>query len=174
MIKGGKAEKKFEEKIKILTSECHKILDIGTSQRFAKELRAYESLFDKCDYTAAGYEPEMKFGKYNCNCHADIDNMHFCDESFDAIICIEVLEHVANPFNAVENIFKVLKKGGRLLLTTPFMLGYHGKTRDLNVYKTHAHSAYPDFWRFTHEGLSYLLKDFSEVDIDVLVYSLSI
>ena len=42
------------------------------------------------------------------------------DESFDAVMCIEVIEHVPNPVEALGEIHRVLKKGGNLILTAPF------------------------------------------------------
>ena len=169
MIKGGKAEKIFSDRLRTLTSNSNRILDIGTSQRFAKELRPYESLFSGKEYIAAGYEPEMIYDNYNCDLHADIENMPFEDESFDAVICLEVLEHVANPFRAVKEIARVIKPGGILMLTTPFLLGYHGKSKKLSEIQSHGHSYYPDYWRFTHEGLYHLHKPYyNEIELDVL------
>lgn len=69
------------------------------------------------------------------------------DESFDIIICTEVLEHVANPFDAVKELRRMLKTGGRLFVTTPFNFRIHGPL--------------PDNWRFTIHGLKELFKDFT-------------
>lgn len=70
------------------------------------------------------------------------------DESFHIIICTEVLEHVANPFNAAIEINRMLKTGGRAYITTPFNFRIHGPL--------------PDNWRFTIHGLKQL---FSHMDI---------
>lgn len=66
------------------------------------------------------------------------------DETFDIIICTEVLEHVANPFDAVTELHRMLKKGGLLFVTTPFNFRIHGPL--------------PDNWRFTIHGLGQLFK----------------
>jgi SAM-dependent methyltransferase len=157
---GGKPEVEFAERLHQITRTAQDILDIGTSARFAKELRPYESLFDGKQYIAAGYYPSMSYGKYNCDCHQDIEKMTFENASFDAVICLEVLEHVANPFQAVAEIKRVLRKNGNLLLTVPFMTQYHGKGS-----KSQSHEHYPDFWRFTHEGLQQLFGDFQKIEI---------
>lgn len=75
----------------------------------------------------------------------------FNDRWFDLVICHEVLEHVADPFAAVKEMRRVLKTGGRLSLTTPFMFRMHGPR--------------PDRWRFTEDGLATLLDKFRDVKI---------
>lgn len=168
MITGGRGKIIFEKYLFELVHSAHYILDVGTSERFAKELRPYENLFNGKNYIAGGYEPKMDYGIYNCDMHTDIENLPFEDGSIDAIICLEVLEHVENPFKAAYEIKRVLKPGGFLLLTTPFLLGYHGKSKKYGVYKNQSHLTYPDYWRFTHEGLEYLFKEFSSINIEVM------
>jgi SAM-dependent methyltransferase len=168
MITGGRAKRIFEKYLHKLVENSNTIVDIGTSERFAKELRPYENLFIGKDYKAGGYQPELIYGVYNCDLHTDIESLPFENNSIDAIICLEVLEHVKNPFKAAEEIKRVLKPGGLLLLTTPFLLGYHGKRKKYGDNGTQSHAEYPDFWRFTHEGLEYLFKDFTSVKVEVM------
>ena len=99
--------------------------------------------------------------------HIDIENIPYEDNTVDSIICIEVLEHVRNPFKAIDEIYRTLKPGGKVFFTTPFLLGYHGKTKKQNSIK-HDHDEYPDYFRFTHQGLELLFQYFSEVNIEVL------
>lgn len=81
--------------------------------------------------------------------HADIcDTIPIADSSYDAVICFEVLEHTSNPFLAIRELRRVLKKGGTLYLTTPFMFRIHNPL--------------PDNWRFTEHGLKELCKDFRQ------------
>ena len=66
------------------------------------------------------------------------------DSSVDLVLTQETLEHVADPFKAVQEIGRVLKPGGILYLQVPFIIGYHpGPT---------------DFWRFTREGVVRLVE----------------
>lgn len=162
MLQGGKSEALFANYLHETIMPAQNILDIGTSQRFAKELRPYERWFSNKRYIAAGYRPQAIYGQYNCDCHQDIHAMTFQTAAFDAVICIEVLEHVADPFQAVREIKRVLRPGGRLLLTTPFLAPYHGKKR--TGYAAD-HQSYPDFWRFTHQGLAALFADFTSIKI---------
>ncbi len=73
------------------------------------------------------------------------------DEYYDVVICTEVLEHTLNPFAAVNEIYRILKVEGVLVMTTPFNFRIHGPL--------------PDCWRFTEYGLRELLKKFRKVDI---------
>lgn len=74
------------------------------------------------------------------------------DATYDAIICTQVLEHVPNPFSAVGELQRILKKGGVLLLTVP------------HINKIHRGPG--DYWRFTEDSLTLLLKAFSDLEIE--------
>jgi SAM-dependent methyltransferase len=43
----------------------------------------------------------------------------FEDESFDAVICLEGIEHVLNPHDLIGELFRVCRVGGRVIVTTP-------------------------------------------------------
>jgi len=47
------------------------------------------------------------------------DLSHYDDESFDYVTCGEVLEHLYDPFEAVKEAYRVLKKGGKYILSVP-------------------------------------------------------
>jgi len=72
-------------------------------------------------------------------------------ETFDVVICTEVLEHTKNPFSAINEIYRILKNDAILLITTPFDFRIHGPL--------------PDCWRFTEHGLRELLKKFKNIEI---------
>lgn len=78
----------------------------------------------------------------NVNCIADAHRLPFRDEVFDVVVTQETLEHVADPFQTVREIARVLRMDGLLYCQVPFVLGYHpGPT---------------DYWRFTCEGIQQL------------------
>lgn len=56
--------------------------------------------------------------KVNITC--DIIKMPLEDNSIDIVLCTEVFEHLKNPILAVEEFSRVLKSGGKLILTAPF------------------------------------------------------
>lgn len=71
---------------------------------------------------------------------------------FDVVIFTEVLEHTLNPFDAINEIYRILKPGGVLVMTTPF---------NFRIY-----NPLPDCWRISEHGLRHLLKNFSSVEIE--------
>jgi ubiquinone/menaquinone biosynthesis C-methylase UbiE len=59
----------------------------------------------------------------------DIQDIAHDDASFDTVISCETIEHVPDPRRALAELARVLKPGGRLLLTTPNYLGTMGLYR---------------------------------------------
>lgn len=57
---------------------------------------------------------------------ADAHQLPYADNSVDAIFCEAVLEHLSDPFKAVQEMFRVLRPGGELFAATPFLQAYHG------------------------------------------------
>lgn len=53
------------------------------------------------------------------------------DESFDYIVCLEVIEHVENPMALCRDIGRVLRKGGRLYMSTPNILSMRSRVKFL-------------------------------------------
>jgi SAM-dependent methyltransferase len=73
------------------------------------------------------------------DCCARAESLPFKDDCFSVELSQEVLEHVQGLTSAVREMYRVLRKGGRLYCQVPFIIGYHpGPT---------------DFWRFTREGI---------------------
>ncbi|MDD3296619.1 MAG: class I SAM-dependent methyltransferase [Candidatus Omnitrophica bacterium] len=58
---------------------------------------------------------------------ADVSNekLEFIDNKFDIVICLEVFEHLQNPYFALTEVQRVLKPGGKLILSIPNYLGGH-------------------------------------------------
>ena len=71
------------------------------------------------------------------------------DQSISVIFCMEVLEHVDEPWKAIEEVRRVLKPGGTFVGSTPFMLGLHDRPYD--------------FYRYTKYGIRFLFREFDEV-----------
>ncbi|MCC6384454.1 MAG: class I SAM-dependent methyltransferase [Bacteroidia bacterium] len=67
----------------------------------------------------------------------------FHDNEFDYVFCTEVMEHVPEPGSLLKEIYRVLKPGGILIMTTPFMVPLHEEPYD--------------FYRYTKHGIKHLL-----------------
>jgi ubiquinone/menaquinone biosynthesis C-methylase UbiE len=51
---------------------------------------------------------------------ADSFYLPFNDNSFDCVVASEIIEHVVDPAGFIKELFRVVKKGGRLIITTPY------------------------------------------------------
>lgn len=74
----------------------------------------------------------------------DVQHLPFGDDTFDNVLCTEVLEHVPEPGHGMDELFRVLKPGGRALITVPMSWNLH-------------YVPY-DFYRYTRYGLAYLAE----------------
>lgn len=80
----------------------------------------------------------------------DILNTGFADGSFDTIFCTQVFEHIPKPWLAVGEIKRLLRPGGVVIVTAPFMQPYHADPHD--------------YFRYTPNGLRSLF-DSGEFEI---------
>lgn len=71
---------------------------------------------------------------------AAAEKLPFANGCFDAIICSEVLEHVADPLSALSEIRRVLRPNGTALITVPFLYYIHASPYDFARYTEY-------FWR---------------------------
>lgn len=66
------------------------------------------------------------------------------DDSFDTVYSSQVLEHIPRPWDAVKQIYRVLKKDGYAVVTVPFLAALHEEPYD--------------FYRYTPHSLDYLFS----------------
>lgn len=59
-----------------------------------------------------------------------VSNMPFENSSFDTVIFCEILEHLAEPEKALLEIARILKPGGNLIMSVPFLYAIHGDPDD--------------------------------------------
>jgi SAM-dependent methyltransferase len=92
-----------------------RVLDVGAG------VGRYRGAFVHCKYEAHDFGEEPgTIGKYTpLDYTSDITAIPVADESFDVVLCTEVLEHVSEPIAAIGEIARILRPNGRLLLTAP-------------------------------------------------------
>jgi len=128
----------------------HIVLDVGGGERFGKWMKEYEPLFSACDYRTLDYDAST-----GADVVGDIHAIPLPEGSVDAVICSSVLEHVREPYVAMNEITRILRKGGKLFLYVPSIYPYHAR-------KGH----YPDYWRFFGDTVEELTRGFAEVTIE--------
>lgn len=75
----------------------------------------------------------------------DIQNMPLPSQSFDTVLSFEVIEHVPDPRKALAEIYRILKPGGKLVMSVPHLMYLHNEPYD--------------FYRYTKYGLRLLLEE---------------
>jgi SAM-dependent methyltransferase len=114
----------LETVLKQIPAGC-RILDAGAGElrnkKFCSHL-IYVSQ-DICEYQGTGDGVGLQTGSWDTNkidIVSDITSIPVGNGTFDAIVCTEVLEHVPDAVKAVEELCRILREGGYLVLTIPF------------------------------------------------------
>ena len=84
---------------------------------------------------------------------ADASNLPFKNDSCDLVICESSLEHFKDPVLAVKEMNRVLKTGGLVYVSVPFIVGFHASPND--------------YFRWTEVGVEELMKDFEKRELGV-------
>ena len=116
-----------------------RILDAGAGTK--PYLPVYQKYFSSC------ISFDMSTSPHNITCVDLISSataLPFQSDSFDCIVCTEVLEHVPVPINVLKEFQRVLKKNGMLFLTTPFLVPLHEMPND--------------YYRYTPSALQYMAR----------------
>jgi ubiquinone/menaquinone biosynthesis C-methylase UbiE len=102
-----------------------KLLDVGAGECQYK-IHCDHLLYTSQDfnqYTGSGNGIGLQTGNWDVSqidIVSDILKIPVENESFDVVMCTEVLEHVPNPIAAIEEMARLLKKNGTLIITAPF------------------------------------------------------
>lgn len=121
------------------------VANVGAGGKVEDLLRSYA---DKSGFTVTsldidpGRSPDIL---------CDITCPHLSKSSFDVIVMAEVLEHVSNPQAAINGLDYLLKPGGTIILTVPFIFPIHDRPYD--------------YYRYTRYGLEYLFRDMADVKV---------
>ena len=139
-------QKDFRSQILKEILEYDTVLDIGKAMR-DKHSKINAKKIETLDVNDFGDYPDII-----CDICSDINGLQ---NKYDKIICIAILEHVYNPFKAIDNLKKMLKDNGTIYGYVPYLFYYHAP-RDLK---------FQDYFRFSKDALAYLFKDFREIEL---------
>ena len=120
-----------------------KVLNVGSSGPHPKALMPFKAAIQRKQDAGEYFYTDINGG----NLVSSVYDLPFEYQTFDSIICLAVLEHVARPGEAISGMLDVLKMGGTMFLTVPFMFAEHAKP-----------GYYEDFHRWTHRGLESLFE----------------
>jgi SAM-dependent methyltransferase len=127
-----------------------RVLDAGAGDA------PYRPLFAHCEHVTQDWPGSPHAGAGASAIVADLHDLPVADASFGAVLCTEVLEHVAEPERVVAELRRVLAPGAPLLVTVPFVGELHEEPHD--------------HWRYTNHGLRGLLErgGFAGVEVEPL------
>ena len=106
------------------------VLDVGCAGGAAAAQLAPECAYVGVDFPATANDlyatrPQI---------FADGAWLPFTDDSFDTVLLLEVLEHVTEPERVLSEAARVLKPGGRMLFSMPFLYPVHDAPHDYRRY----------------------------------------
>jgi len=116
------------------------VMDVGA------KLAPYKNLIPATQYLRLDIDPDSK-----PDICSDLHDIQGYDNYFDTVIATEVLEHLYNPQLAINQLYKILKPGGVMILSTRFIHRLHPDPQD--------------YYRFTPDSFNYLMREFSKVEI---------
>ena len=133
------ARKGLAEHISALSSHISgKILDVGCGKK------PYQQLFQATEYIGLEYDSPENRKKKHADFYYDGRVFPFESNSFDSLVINQVFEHVFNPDDFLKESLRVLKPGGKLLMTVPFVWDEHEQPHD--------------FARYSSFGLQFILE----------------
>jgi SAM-dependent methyltransferase len=115
-----------------------RVLDVGAGDR------PYDELLSSAAEVVGFDRP----GNPHADLHGSLEAIPVDDASFDVALCLQVLEHVPDPAAAVRELHRVVRPGGRVLLSTHGIYPFHPNPDDL--------------WRWTNQGLERLFLTTAE------------
>jgi len=124
-----------------------KVLDVGCADRWIESHCSASAQYIGLDFPVTGK------GLYAAkpDIFADAAQLPLLNASIDTVVCLEVLEHVSHPQVALAEFARVLKPGGMMLFSMPFLYPIH--------------DAPHDFQRLTEYGLR---RDFDVAGFDIV------
>lgn len=106
------------------------VIDIGCATQWPKKHLATE-----CHYIGIDYpETANHWYKTKPDIYSDASELGIANNGADVALLLDVLEHLSDPDKALEEIHRILKKKGILILEVPFLYPLHDEPRDFQRY----------------------------------------
>ncbi len=124
------------------------LLDVGCGDK------PYEAIFAPhvVRYVGVEYEPTYAPSANGRKHKADVvysgDRLPFGDGEFDTVLCNQVAEHVPDPEALFRELGRVLRAGGRLIVTAPFSFRIHSEPDDFHRFTRYALARYAEVHGF--------------------------
>lgn len=109
---------------------CGKVLDVGCGEK------PYQELFSATCYVGVEIACTRPERRQAADLLYDGARLPFGDSTFDSVVCSEVLEHIFDPERFMREIGRVLRPGGTVLLTVPFLWPEHEQPQDFGRYSS--------------------------------------
>ncbi len=108
-------------------NDSDEVLEIGVGWgELAKNLAQYKKVnLYAIDVAESALQDIKSFIRDGQLADISSEKIKFKDSQFDTVVCLEVFEHLQNPYHALSEIQRVLKPGGKLILSVPNYLGGH-------------------------------------------------
>lgn len=105
------------------------ILDVGCGDGYFGSIlqRETNSAVYGIDISSSAVKKAIEKGIKAKVCNLNTKKIPFASESFDICVCSEIIEHVLDPDELLNEINRVLKKGGLLIVTTPNLASWDNK-----------------------------------------------
>jgi len=106
-----------------IPENANSILDVGCGNGWvAKEFLPKGKQVYSLDISVTNPDKAKKLYPFEKHFGVAADSFHlpFSDNTFDCVNASEIIEHVYDPVEFVKELFRVVKKGGSLVITTPY------------------------------------------------------
>jgi SAM-dependent methyltransferase len=153
------------EYVKILGKEVTgKTLDVGCGTK------PYEKYFSSSEYIGLEVDTGIDREKKKADYFYEGKHIPFGDEEFDSVVTNQVLEHVFTPDDFLLEINRVLKPGGKLYLTVPFLWDEHEQPFDYARYSSFGITTLLEKNGFSIISLKKSVNDFNVISQMVNAY----
>ena len=152
-----KLRDEFVKSKAILLPNKSKVLDVSAGTK------PYKDFFSHCIYHSHEFKGNHTIddtfrredvSNKQHDFYSEIQNIPVENDSYDFILCTEVFEHIPEPINAMQELIRICKPNGKILITAPFTSGIHQEPY-------HFYSGFsPFFYNYLKEKFNLKISDF--------------